>query len=223
MAALCRYLRATGARAIERVRIPLPQRKNELIANETMWGGRSTNPRSTSARSYPRRPPGRHRDHLVHNHPSATPPPRRIIHPPDPRHHWGRRHMKVTLHDHVIIGAKPYRSLEGLSSRTRARSRHFRHLLNLRNLRQTAAACRRTRKHPHPARWSFRRQLSCSWEAEFRLAREAALALAMPKTDPLSELRSDRPDLPTAPTLPEGRIPAVSRLPPPSPSPVRER
>ena len=116
--ALLDYLRADMAHEpIERVRILFLNAKNELIANETMWEG-SVDEAAVHVREIMSRALhlGATAIIVVHNHPSGDPSPsqqdirltRDLIE--------AGRHMKVTLHDHVIVGAKGHRSLrsEGL-------------------------------------------------------------------------------------------------------------
>ena len=109
--ALLDYLRADMAHEpIERVRILFLNAKNELIANETMWEG-TVDESAVHVREIMSRAVhlGATAIIVVHNHPSGDPSPsqqdirltRDIIE--------AGRHMKVTLHDHVIIGAQgPY-------------------------------------------------------------------------------------------------------------------
>jgi DNA repair protein RadC len=116
--ALLDYLRADMAHEpIERVRILFLNSKNELIANETMWEG-TVDEAAVHVREIMSRAVhlGATAIIVVHNHPSGDPSPsqqdirltRDIIE--------AGKHMKVTLHDHVIIGAKGHTSLrsEGL-------------------------------------------------------------------------------------------------------------
>jgi DNA repair protein RadC len=116
--ALLDYLRADMAHEqIERVRILFLNARNELIANETMWEGTvdesAVHVREIMSRAVDL---GATAIIVVHNHPSGDPSPsqqdirltRDIME--------AGRHMKVTLHDHVIVGAKGHTSLrsEGL-------------------------------------------------------------------------------------------------------------
>lgn len=116
--ALLDYLRADMAHEpIERVRILFLNAKNELIANETMWEG-TVDEAAVHVREIMSRAVnlGATAIIVVHNHPSGDPAPsqqdirltRDIVE--------AGRHMRVALHDHVIIGAKGHVSLrsEGL-------------------------------------------------------------------------------------------------------------
>ena len=116
--ALLDYLRADMAHEqIERVRILFLNAKNELIANETMWEG-TVDESAVHVREIMSRAVhlGATAIIVVHNHPSGDPSPsqqdirltRDIME--------AGRHMKVTLHDHVIVGARGHKSLrsEGL-------------------------------------------------------------------------------------------------------------
>jgi DNA repair protein RadC len=114
--ALLDYLRADMAHeAIERVRVLFLNAKNELIANETMWEG-TVDESAVHIREIMSRAVNLHATAIivVHNHPSGDPSPsqqdirltRDIME--------AGKHMKVTLHDHVIIGAQGHSSLRSM-------------------------------------------------------------------------------------------------------------
>ena len=114
--ALLDYLHADMAHeGIERVRVLFLNAKNMLIADEAMWEG-SVDESAVHVREIMRRAMDLHATAiiLVHNHPSGDPSPspqdiritREIIE--------AGRHLKVTVHDHVIIGANSHASLRGL-------------------------------------------------------------------------------------------------------------
>ena len=105
--ALCDYLHAQMAhRRTEEVRILFLNAKNMLIANEALWQGSvdeaSVHVREVIARAIAL---GATALIIVHNHPSGDPTPsqqdirltRELVD--------AGRHMKVTIHDHVIVGA----------------------------------------------------------------------------------------------------------------------
>ena len=105
--ALGDYLHATMAhRRTEEVRILFLNAKNMLLANEALWQGSvdeaSVHVREVIARAIAL---GATALIIVHNHPSGDPTPsqqdirltRDLVE--------AGRHMKVTVHDHVIVGA----------------------------------------------------------------------------------------------------------------------
>ena len=105
--ALGDYLHAAMAHArVEEVRILFLNAKNMLIANEALWRGSvdeaSVHVREVIARAIAL---GATALIIVHNHPSGDPTPsnqdirltRDLVE--------AGRHMKVTVHDHVIVGA----------------------------------------------------------------------------------------------------------------------
>jgi DNA repair protein RadC len=105
--ALGDYLQAAmGHKRVEEVRILFLNAKNRLIANEALWQGSvdeaSVHVREVIARAIAL---GATAIIIVHNHPSGDPTPssqdirltRDLID--------AGRHMKVTVHDHVIVGA----------------------------------------------------------------------------------------------------------------------
>jgi len=106
--ALGDYLHATMAhRRTEEVRILFLNAKNMLLANEALWQGSvdeaSVHVREVIARAIAL---GATAIIIVHNHPSGDPTPstqdirltRDLVE--------AGRHMKVTVHDHVIVGAQ---------------------------------------------------------------------------------------------------------------------
>jgi DNA repair protein RadC len=114
--ALCDYLHATMAhRRIEEVRILFLNAKNMLLANEALWQGSvdeaSVHVREVIARAISL---GATAIIIVHNHPSGDPTPstqdirltRDLVD--------AGRHMKVTVHDHVIVGAKGRTSMRAM-------------------------------------------------------------------------------------------------------------
>ncbi len=113
-AALGDYLQAAmGHSPIEQVRVLFLNAKNMLVANEAMWTG-SVDEASVHVREVIGRAIqlGATAIILVHNHPSGDPSPsqqdirltRDLID--------AGRHMKITVHDHVIVGAQGRTSLK---------------------------------------------------------------------------------------------------------------
>jgi DNA repair protein RadC len=114
--ALLDYLRVDMAHeAIERVRVLFLNSKNMLIANEPMWEG-SVDESAVHIREVLRRALDLHATALiiVHNHPSGDPSPsqqdirltRDLVE--------AAKHLKIQVHDHVIIGAEGHRSLKAM-------------------------------------------------------------------------------------------------------------
>ena len=114
--ALGDYLHAAMARArVEEVRILFLNAKNMLIANETLWQGSvdeaSVHVREVIARAIAL---GATALIIVHNHPSGDPTPssqdirltRDLVE--------AGRHMKVAVHDHVIVGAAGRTSMRAM-------------------------------------------------------------------------------------------------------------
>jgi len=114
--ALGDYLHAAMAhRRTEEVRILFLNAKNMLIANEALWQGSvdeaSVHVREVIARAIAL---GATALIIVHNHPSGDPSPsqqdirltRDLIE--------AGRHMKVTVHDHVIVGAAGRTSMRAM-------------------------------------------------------------------------------------------------------------
>jgi DNA repair protein RadC len=114
--ALGDYLHASMAhRRTEEVRILFLNAKNMLIANEALWQGSvdeaSVHVREVIARAIAL---GATALIIVHNHPSGDPSPsqqdirltRDLVE--------AGRHMKVTVHDHVIVGAQGRTSMRAM-------------------------------------------------------------------------------------------------------------
>lgn len=114
--ALGDYLQAAmGHAPIEEVRILFLNAKNLLIANEAMWRGSvdeaSVHVREVIARAIAL---GATAIIIVHNHPSGDPSPsqqdirltRDLIE--------AGRHMKITVHDHVIVGSQGRSSMKSM-------------------------------------------------------------------------------------------------------------
>ena len=116
--ALLDYLRADMAHmAVERVRVLFLNSRNILIANEPMWEG-SVDKSAVYIREIMRRALDLHATAIivVHNHPSGDPSPsQQDIRLTRDLAEAGR-HLNVTLHDHIIVGANGHKSLrsEGL-------------------------------------------------------------------------------------------------------------
>lgn len=116
--ALLDYLRADMAHmAVERVRVLFLNSRNILIANEPMWEG-SVDESAVYIREVMRRALDLQATAIivVHNHPSGDPSPsQQDIRLTRDLAEAGR-HLNVTLHDHIIVGANGYKSLrsEGL-------------------------------------------------------------------------------------------------------------
>jgi DNA repair protein RadC len=114
--ALGDYLHAKMAhRRTEEVRILFLNAKNRLLANEALWQGSvdeaSVHVREVIARAIAL---GATALIIVHNHPSGDPTPssqdirltRDLVD--------AGRHMKITVHDHVIVGAQGRTSMRAL-------------------------------------------------------------------------------------------------------------
>ena len=114
--ALGEYLHAQMAHErVEEVRVLFLNAKNMLIANEAMWQGSvdeaSVHVREVIARAIAL---GATAVIIVHNHPSGDPTPsnqdirltRDLVE--------AGRHMKITVHDHVIVGAQGRTSMRAL-------------------------------------------------------------------------------------------------------------
>jgi len=114
--ALGDYLQAAmGHRRTEEVRILFLNAKNMLLANEALWQGSvdeaSVHVREVIARAIAL---GATALIIVHNHPSGDPSPsqqdirltRDLVE--------AGRHMKVTVHDHVIVGAQGRTSMRAM-------------------------------------------------------------------------------------------------------------
>jgi len=114
--ALGEYLHAAMAHArVEEVRVLFLNARNLLIANEALWHGSvdeaSVHVREVIARAIAL---GATAIIIVHNHPSGDPSPsqqdirltRDLVE--------AGRHMKVTVHDHVIVGANGRTSMRAM-------------------------------------------------------------------------------------------------------------
>ncbi len=114
--ALGDYLQAAMAHSsIEEVRVLFLNAKNLLLANEAMWRGSvdeaSVHVREVIARAIAL---GATAIIIVHNHPSGDPSPssqdirltRDLIE--------AGRHMKITVHDHVIVGSQGRSSMKAM-------------------------------------------------------------------------------------------------------------
>jgi DNA repair protein RadC len=114
--ALLDYLHADMAHeAIERVRVLFLNSKNVLIRDEAMWEG-SVDESAVYIREIMRRALDYHATAIivVHNHPSGDPTPsQQDIRLTRDLAEAGR-HLRVTLHDHVVIGAKGHSSLRAM-------------------------------------------------------------------------------------------------------------
>lgn len=114
--ALGDYLQAAMAHsAVEEVRVLFLNAKNLLLANEVMWGG-SVDEASVHVREVISRAIalGATALVIVHNHPSGDSTPstqdirltRNLVE--------AGKHMKITIHDHVIVGSQGRTSLKAL-------------------------------------------------------------------------------------------------------------
>ncbi len=114
--ALADYLQAAMAHSpIEEVRVLFLNAKNMLLANEAMWRG-SVDEASVHVREVISRAIqlGATAIIIVHNHPSGDPSPssqdirltKDLIE--------AGRHMRVTVHDHVIVGSQGRSSMKAL-------------------------------------------------------------------------------------------------------------
>jgi DNA repair protein RadC len=114
--ALLDYLRADMAhQAIERVRVLFLNAKNMLIRDEPMWEG-SVDESAVYIREVLKRALalGATAIIIVHNHPSGDPTPsQQDIRLTRDLAEAGR-HLRITLHDHVIIGANGHTSLRAM-------------------------------------------------------------------------------------------------------------
>ena len=114
--ALLDYLHADMAHlAVERVRVLFLDSKNVLIRDEPMWEG-SVDESAVYIREIMRRALDCHATAIiiVHNHPSGDPTPsQQDIRLTRDLAEAGR-HLRITLHDHVIIGARGHSSLRAM-------------------------------------------------------------------------------------------------------------
>lgn len=114
--ALLDYLRVDmGHHPIERVRVLFLDAKNRLIHNEPMWEG-AVDESAVHVREIVRRALDYQASGLilVHNHPSgdSRPSPQDIAITKDIID--AARHLRITVHDHVIIGRSDHSSLRAL-------------------------------------------------------------------------------------------------------------
>jgi DNA repair protein RadC len=114
--ALRDYLRAAMAHSpVEEVRVLFLNAKNMLIANEAMWRG-SVDEASMHVREVMKRAMahGATAIIVVHNHPSGDPTPSQADVKLTRELVEAGRHMKVTVHDHVIVGIQGQSSLRAM-------------------------------------------------------------------------------------------------------------
>src|SRR5688572_4157004 len=114
--ALQDYLRAAMAHSsVEEVRVLFLNAKNMLIANEAMWRG-SVDEASMHASEGMKRAMahGATAIIIVHNHPSGDPTPSQADVKLTRELVEAGRHMKVAVHDHVIVGLQGQSSLRAL-------------------------------------------------------------------------------------------------------------
>ena len=114
--ALQDYLRAAMAHSpVEEVRVLFLNAKNMLIANEAMWRG-SVDEASMHVREVMKRAMAHGATALiiVHNHPSGDPTPSQADIKLTRELVEAGRHMKVTVHDHVIVGASGRTSMRAM-------------------------------------------------------------------------------------------------------------
>jgi len=114
--ALTDYLHAAMAHSrTEQVRVLFLNAKNMLIANEAMWNG-SVDEASVHVREIISRAIqlGATALIIVHNHPSGDPTPSNQDVRVTKDLVEAARHMKLTVHDHVIVGASGRTSMRAL-------------------------------------------------------------------------------------------------------------
>ena len=114
--ALLDYLRLDMAHlAVERVRVLFLNSRNILIANEKMWEG-SVDESAVYIREIMRRALDLHATAIivVHNHPSGDPSPSQQDIALTRDLAEAGRHLRVTLHDHIIVGAGGHSSLRAM-------------------------------------------------------------------------------------------------------------
>lgn len=114
--ALCDYLHAAMAHSrTEQVRVLFLNSKNMLIANEAMWNGSvdeaAVHVREIIARAIAL---GATALIIVHNHPSGDPTPSQQDIRITQDLVEAARHMKISVHDHVIVGATGRSSLRAM-------------------------------------------------------------------------------------------------------------
>ena len=110
------YLQAAMAHSrTEQVRVLFLNAKNMLIANEAMWNG-SVDEASVHVREIISRAIqlGATALIIVHNHPSGDPTPSAQDVRITQDLVEAARHMKITVHDHVIVGAQGRASLRAM-------------------------------------------------------------------------------------------------------------
>jgi DNA repair protein RadC len=99
----------------EQVRVLFLNARNMLIANEAMWNGSvdeaSVHVREIIARAITL---GATALIIVHNHPSGDPTPSNQDVRVTQDLVEAARHMKITVHDHVIVGASGRTSMRAL-------------------------------------------------------------------------------------------------------------
>lgn len=114
--ALLDYLHADMAHlAIERVRVLFLNSRNMLIRDEAMWEG-SVDESAVHVREIMRRALDCQATALiiVHNHPSGDPSPSQQDIRLTKELVEAGRHMRINVHDHVIVGAKGHFSMRSL-------------------------------------------------------------------------------------------------------------
>ena len=114
--ALLDYLHADMAHeAVERVRVLFLNSKNMLIRDEMMWEG-SVDESAVYIREIIRRALDFHATALiiVHNHPSGDPSPSSQDIKLTRDLAEAARHLRISLHDHIIVGASGHSSLRAL-------------------------------------------------------------------------------------------------------------
>lgn len=114
--ALLDYLRADMAHeAVERVRVLFLNSKNVLIRDELMWEG-SVDESAVYIREIVRRALDLQATALiiVHNHPSGDPSPSQQDIRLTRDLAEAARHLRISLHDHIIIGTSGHSSLRAL-------------------------------------------------------------------------------------------------------------
>lgn len=114
--ALCDYLHAAMAHSrTEQVRVLFLNARNMLIANEAMWNGSvdeaSVHIREIIARAIAL---GATALIIVHNHPSGDPTPSAQDIRITQDLVEATRHMKIMIHDHVIVGSSGRSSMRAL-------------------------------------------------------------------------------------------------------------
>lgn len=114
--ALSQYLHAQMARSpVEEVRVLFLNSKNRLLANEAMWEG-SVDEAAVHVREIIKRAIALNATALiiVHNHPSGDPTPSRQDIQLTRDLIDAARHMKIAVHDHVIVGSSGQSSLKAM-------------------------------------------------------------------------------------------------------------